>query len=149
METEIASSLVMPNDGRRLSVLERFKVGVEIVATYCRTRWWLTRLDFPAVVELARDTGAEVPHRYPDEAARLAGLRLGAAVVRTLRSLPVDGRCLVTALVLTRMLARRGISTTFVLGVRAQPRFAAHAWIELGGVALLPTSGEFQPLRKV
>jgi hypothetical protein len=55
----------------------------------------------------------------------------------------------VTALVLTRMLARRGIATTFVLGVRAQPQFAAHAWIELGGVALLPTSGEFQPLREV
>jgi hypothetical protein len=58
----------------------------------------------------------------------------------------VDSRCLVRALVLTRMLARRGIESSFVLGVAAQPAFAAHAWLERAGVPLLSTSSRFHRL---
>ena len=75
-----------------------------------------------------------------------AGVRLGRAVQRTLRAVPVDARCLITALVLTRMLARRGIASSFVLGVRRQPDFAAHAWLERDNVPLLPTTQDFQRL---
>jgi hypothetical protein len=39
--------------------------------------------------------------------------------------------------VLTRILASRGIETKLVIGVRADAGFAAHAWVELDGVALL------------
>ena len=80
---------------------------------------------------------------------RSTGLRLGRAVELTLRKLPVDSRCLVTALVLTRMLARRGIDSTFVLGVRANPSFGAHAWVERNGVALLPTTSAFTRLSEL
>ena len=41
----------------------------------------------------------------------MAGRRLGHAVARTLRVLPADSRCLMQSLVLTRLLARRGIAT--------------------------------------
>jgi transglutaminase-like putative cysteine protease len=76
-------------------------------------------------------------------------LRLGNGVERTLRALPVDSRCLVKALVLTRMLARRGIDCTFVVGVRARPRFAAHAWVERDGSPLLATTPDFQRLTEL
>ena len=77
-------------------------------------------------------------------------MRLGNVVRRSLSALPFDSRCLVTALVLTRMLARRGVDSTFVLGVRTSPSFAAHAWVECGdGVALLPTTPDFSRLAEL
>lgn len=76
----------------------------------------------------------------PDEqSAYLSGLRLGRAVSRTLRLLPTDSRCLVRSLVLTGLLARRGLSSTLVIGVRPEPEFAAHAWVEHAGEPLLQT----------
>jgi len=133
----------------RLNRLERVQIASEIVATYCLARWWLLRLSFTEAVSAARDVQPPRSAFLSDAEVHSAGMRLGAAVQRTLRMLPVDSRCLVTALVLTRMLARRGIATTFVLGVRAQPRFAAHAWVERGRVALLPTAPEFQRLMEI
>ncbi len=65
------------------------------------------------------------------------GLRLGAAVTRLLGVLPRDPRCLQKSLVLTELLARRGIPATLVIGVRPDP-FAAHAWVEHAGRPLLP-----------
>jgi hypothetical protein len=64
--------------------------------------------------------------------------RLGQAVQRTLRLAPGDTRCLTRSLVLTRILARRGISSTLVIGARAKPRFQAHAWVEQAGQPVLP-----------
>jgi hypothetical protein len=37
------------------------------------------------------------------------------------------------ALVLSALLARRGIGSELVIGVRPGPSFAAHAWVELEG----------------
>ncbi len=138
----------MPTNRRRLSRFERVHVVAEVVATYCSARWWLFRLTFPDALGAARDV--RPTRRAGDEIElRSAGLRLGRAVERTLRILPVDSRCLVTALVLTRMLARRGIDSTFVLGVRANPSFGAHAWVERNGVALLPTTSAFTRLSEL
>jgi hypothetical protein len=54
---------------------------------------------------------------------------------------------LTRSLVLTRLLARRGIPSTLVIGVRSQPSFVAHAWVEYRGSALLPAErGTFQRL---
>jgi hypothetical protein len=36
------------------------------------------------------------------------------------------------------MLARRGIDSVLVIGVKMQPSFSAHAWVESGGRPLLP-----------
>ncbi|MDQ3569707.1 MAG: lasso peptide biosynthesis B2 protein [Actinomycetota bacterium] len=81
------------------------------------------------------------------ESAHLSGLRLGRAVSRTLRLLPTDSRCLVRSLVLTALLARRGLSSLLVIGVRSDPEFAAHAWVEHAGRPLLPPGEEtFQRL---
>ena len=138
--------MVMPTSRRRLGVLERARLVAEVITTYCSARWWLARRTFPEAVAAARDVRGPSRPQEGEIELRSAGLRLGRAVERTLRSLPVDARCLVTALVLTRMLARRGIGVTFVLGVRTTPRFAAHAWVERDGVALLSTTSDFQRL---
>ncbi len=73
--------------------------------------------------------------------------RLGRAVVRMLSLLPGDTRCLVRSLVLTRLLARRGIPARLVIGARTAPAFLAHAWVECDGVAVLdPGDGSFARL---
>jgi hypothetical protein len=137
---------VTPVGNQRLGATARVNVAGEIIATYCAARWWLLRLDFPAAVTAARSVHRPDGGDLSDRELQAAGVRLGNAVQRTLRVLPVDSRCLITALVLTRMLARRGIDSSLVLGVRAQPGFAAHAWVERHGVALLPTTPDFHRL---
>jgi hypothetical protein len=142
----VALASVMPAPGERLATVERIRVAAEIVATYAAARSWMLRLSFPEAVAAARDVRPKAREALRDDELDKAGIRLGIAVQRTLRALPVDSRCLVTALVLTRMLERRSIDNTFVLGVRSQPRFSAHAWVERNGVALLPTTPDFHRL---
>jgi hypothetical protein len=67
-----------------------------------------------------------------------------------LKLLPGDTRCLVRSLVLTRLLARRGIACTLVIGARTAPTFLAHAWVEHGGHAVLdPGDGSFPRLAEI
>lgn len=67
--------------------------------------------------------------------------RLASATARTLAYLPGDTRCLVRSLVLTRVLARRGIESRLVLAASTEPEFLAHAWVECAGVPVLETGG--------
>jgi hypothetical protein len=62
----------------------------------------------------------------------------GRGVTRTLRALPTDSRCLMQSLVLVDILARHGVTTSLVIGVRPGEDFLAHAWVELDGRPLLP-----------
>jgi hypothetical protein len=85
--------------------------------------------------------GASEPERL-DPSTSVQAHRLGRAVRRTLRLVPLDSRCLVQSLTLTALLAKRGIGSTLVIGVRPGEKFGAHSWVELHGRALLPTGGE-------
>jgi hypothetical protein len=79
----------------------------------------------------------------PTAEQHATALRLGRAVMLTVRLLPTDRRCLVRSLVVSGVLARRGIPAELVLGVRpnnAEP-FMAHAWVEHGGECVLPDEG--------
>jgi hypothetical protein len=146
MRVALPVAMVTPARGERLDSRQRLRIATEIVASYCAARWWILRMSFPEAVAAARDVRPGARITLPDSELDGVGIRLGNAVQRTLRALPVDSRCLVTALVLTRMLARRGIDNTFVLGVRSKPKFAAHAWVERHGVALLPTTPDYHRL---
>lgn len=108
-------------------------VVLEILAEYARVWWGLRRKGL-------RDTLAAVarPAERDDARERMIGMRMGRAVNRTLDPLPSDSRCLIRAVVLARVLARRGVGTRVVLGVKAAPEFSAHAWVEHRGVPLLP-----------
>lgn len=113
--------------------------------TYGRVRALVRRTDLRSTLKVLRDVPA--PPRAPQGDERLqAGDRLGRAVDGTLPKLPVDSSCLLKSLTLSRMLARRGIEGTLVIGVDAPGQdFGAHAWIEVDGRALLEPGGEKFP----
>ena len=94
---------------------EKLELGVEIVSAYGRARWWLWRTDLPRTVSVLREA-APSGWKEPADVAR-AGARLGRVVGRTLRHLPFDSRCLMRSLVLTSLLARRGIDSSLVIAV--------------------------------
>jgi hypothetical protein len=94
-----------------------------------------------AVARLRRDfSEASVATAGADDRHGMAS-RLGYVVSSILRLLPTDSRCLMRSLVLTRLLARRGVPSTLIIGVSAAPEFAAHAWVELAGRPLLFSYG--------
>ena len=135
-------SVVIP-DARPLALREKLGLVAEILLAYARTRWWLRRRDLPGALRELRSPGSRLP--ASTDAIR-TGRRLGRAVVQTLALLPTDSRCLTRSLVLTNLLARRGIESSLVLGVRPGESFAAHAWVEHDSAALL-SPGEFESRR--
>jgi hypothetical protein len=134
--------VVIP-DARPLARREKVALAAEILLAYARTRWWLRRRDLPGALLELRSPGTRLPAAA---AATPTGRQLGRAVVRTLALLPTDSRCLTRSLVLTNLLARRGIESSLVLGVRPGESFAAHAWVEHDSAALLDP-GEFESRR--
>jgi hypothetical protein len=120
-----------------VSVSRKVATAAEILVAYVRARRLIRRTDLPGAVTALRD-GATAG--APADAVG-AGQRLGRAVVRTLGVLPTDSRCLMRSLVLTRLLARRGIESRLVLGVRPGETLLAHAWVEHRGQPLLESGG--------
>jgi hypothetical protein len=132
---------------RPLGALDRASLALEILAAYAVVRWQLARREFPQALAALRGTRAHAVHV---DDPRLAGLRLGNAVIRVLGALPADSRCLMRSLVLLRLLRRRGIDGRLLLGVSGRERFAAHAWVEHDRRPLLPTGGDaFQRLAEL
>jgi hypothetical protein len=121
---------------RRLGTTEKLLVVGEVLAVYCRVRWLMSRKDVADAVADLRRPG-RLSHSAPAFAEGFESFRLAALVGRVLRLLPTDSRCLMRSLVLVRMLARRGVPTTLVIGVRTQPEFGAHAWVEQTGQPIL------------
>lgn len=118
-----------------VSRMRRLMLVAEILAAYVKVRWRLRRRDVVSVVDSLRPPSSR---RSGPVDERASGRGLARAVVRTLTLLPTDSRCLTRSLVLTSLLARRGIESRLVLGVRHRPAFAAHAWVEHEQVPLLP-----------
>jgi len=123
---------------RSFSAREKLQLALEIVGSYARARWCLWRTDLPRTLEALRSVAPDREARWPD--AERAGVRLGRVVGRTLRYLPFDSRCLMRSLVLTSLLARRGIDSSLVIAVKTEP-FGGHAWVERQHVPLLPPAG--------
>jgi Transglutaminase-like superfamily len=120
---------------RALRPEERLRLIGEIVVAYARARRELRQVPISEAVERLRSHDGVPPRE--GRIALLEALRLGRAVVRTLAFLPGDTRCLRRSLVLTQLLARRGISARLVIGARTAPDFLAHAWVEHDGVPVL------------
>jgi hypothetical protein len=119
---------------RRLSLGEKGRLAWEVVGTYVRARILLRRYQLGDAVQALR---AGASPAEPTGFQLLQGVRLARIVRRTLGALPADSRCLVQSLVLTALLARRGVETTVVVGVKSDPSFEAHAWVEFEGYPLL------------
>ena len=130
--------------GRRLQepmpLRRKLRLAAEIFATYARVRVLLARRSLPEALAALRRRAIVRPEVTLED--QVTGMRLGFGVSKALAPLPFDSRCLVRSLVLTAMLARRGIDGRLVIGVDAGTEFAAHAWVEAGGLALLPVESE-------
>jgi Transglutaminase-like superfamily len=125
-----------------LPLRAKLRLGAEIFITYVRMRWAMGRTELPQLVERIRAAGVARGAAGDADPGSLAGAVMGMLAV-----LPTDSRCLVRSLVYLSLLARRGVAATLVIGVRSEPSFAAHAWVERDGEALLPSGdGEFRPL---
>jgi hypothetical protein len=130
-----------------LRLFEKVALVFEILTEYVPS-WRI--LGEPNVIDMVRAAREVEPSRSPvspveeHDTAR----RLGRAVHRTLALLPTDSRCLIRSLVLTRVLARRAIPNTLVIGVRKAPEFEAHAWVEHNGQPVLP-AGEYTRLTEL
>jgi Transglutaminase-like superfamily len=109
----------------------------EILRDYVRVRRRLRGDDLLTTLEELRGS----PPEAHGPQSRYTAARLGRAVGRTLAFLPTDTRCLTQSLVLTSLLARRGIDSALVLGVTTESGFGAHAWLECGGRPVLPSGG--------
>lgn len=114
----------------------------EIVAAYLQARRELRRAPIASVVAALRSE-SPTPRPKPPAGAIDEARRLGRAVARTLRLMPGDTRCLARSLVLTRLLARRGIPAKLVIGARSAPEFLAHAWVEYDGQPVLSPGDGF------
>jgi hypothetical protein len=123
--------------GPRPTPFRRTRLALVVVRIYATARWLVLRRGAVEAVPLLRLGLSD--HTTP-ECEKRHSLRLGLAVVRVLRYVPADSRCLMRSLVLTGLLARRGVYAKVVIGVRPAPSFGAHAWVEVDGVALLPTN---------
>ncbi len=124
----------------RLSHVQRVALAAEIVAAYARARRALRRAPIAAVIA---DLRSEAPADLQAGAITYSeALRLGYAVTRTLTLMPGDTRCLARSLVLTKLLARRGIPSKLIIGARTDPDFLAHAWVECDGQPVLAPGDE-------
>lgn len=129
----------------------RYKLALvlEILWVYGRVRFWLWRTEYTDAVGRLRGSRAPGSGLHPAIEQALS-VRLGRAVARTVSLLPTDNRCLMRSLVLTTVLARRGIPSAVIIAARTEPEFAAHAWVEYNGMALIrPGDAAFQRLTEI
>jgi hypothetical protein len=138
-----AAPAIVTRDSRRerLSHTARARLAIEILAAYAQARRALRRDPIATVVARLRSRSPSVS--LPATDSLYEALRLGRAVARLLRYVPGDTRCLARSLVLTRLLARRGIQAKLVIGAQAEPEFQAHAWVEHDGNPVLDPREEF------
>lgn len=131
----------------RIPAAWKFRLSAEILVAYARARRALRRGSLPAAAAAMRRSSDQ--GYWPCETAYETGVRLSRVATRVLGVLPRDPRCLRTSLVLTALLASRGIPATLVIGVRPDP-FVAHAWVEHRGRPLLPpATAPFERLLEV
>lgn len=126
------------------SLADKARLGIEVARLTVAARRAIAGGDVRAALRVLRDdplAGAASAPQPPE--------RLARATRRTVPLVPGDSRCLVQALVLAGLLARRGTPSTVVIGVQPTADVLdAHAWVELEGRPLLPTGG-FAPLVEV
>jgi hypothetical protein len=122
---------------KQFTPIEKLLLIGEISVTYVVVRRMLRRQTIDQVAETARAGLNPATDGSRSDEMHWFALRLGRVVEKSLERLPGDTRCLTRSVVLVRMLARRGVRSNLVIGVRPAPTFAAHAWVELSGNPLL------------
>jgi hypothetical protein len=109
----------------------------EILSVYFTARWKLARAGLRPTLAGMRE-GQPAPQTEASRHSYAQAVRLARAVRRTLALLPADSRCLMQSLVLTGLLAKRGVSSDLIIGVKPGTPFLAHAWVEHEGRTVPP-----------
>lgn len=128
---------VPPELIEQLSPVRKVRLAAEVLRAYGYVRMVLPRRDLRGTVAALRRDEGRRSHAHPT-LQHVQARRLSWAVQRTLRWIPGDSRCLMQSLVLTRLLTRRGLRSTLIIGVRPGEDFIAHAWVEHSRTPLLP-----------
>jgi hypothetical protein len=110
----------------------RLLLALEVVAAYVYVRMTMRGPDIRQTLARLREGASTAT---PDDMK--VALRLARAVDRTLAFIPRRSRCLVKSLVLTKLLARRGIDSSLLIAVAPGPQLEAHAWLEAADFTLL------------
>lgn len=122
----------------------RLRLAGEILMTYVKVRRGLRRKDARSVLRDLRDVPLERrPAADPTntEVARRVAT-LARETVRVMRGVPRDRRRMSQALVLSVLLAQRGVASCVVVAVGdPRERSGAEAWVEVDGRAVLPGAG--------
>jgi hypothetical protein len=111
------------------------RLAVEIWSTYAQVRLAVHRRPLPELVEELREASDRLGEEFAPE-------ELSAAVDRRLSVGRRRPTCLASALVLFRLLRRRGREAELVIGLPEDPStHEAHAWVELDGRDVGPPPG--------
>jgi Transglutaminase-like superfamily len=104
----------------------------------------------PAVTMQRLGALSDDPEENPDDAQLHEAERIGRIVAAVAHRLPWQPSCLRQALAVQRMLRRRRIGCRLHLGVMSSSVPAAHAWVTVGGHAVVGGAGLecFVPLAK-
>jgi hypothetical protein len=122
-------------NGRPLSLPAKARLAGRIWWSFIGIRARLRREPLPSLVD--RLGNVERPSGRP-----YAPARLSRAVDRSLRLGSRQPACLVSALVLFRLLREQGDSAELVIGLPANAtNEAAHAWVEINGADIGPPPG--------
>jgi Transglutaminase-like superfamily len=122
-------------DGRPLPRTAKVRLTLRIWLRFAAVRLTVRRTPLPDLV-----AGLGRPARPTD--ARYAPARLSRAVYRSLRLGRRRPTCLVSSLVLFRLLREQGDAAELVIGLPpASGDPIAHAWVELGGQDVGPPPG--------
>jgi hypothetical protein len=123
------------SESEPLPLRAKAALAFRVWKTWARVTVGLRREPLPAFVR-------RLGRRAEPAGGRLEPARLSRAVDRSLSLGRVRPRCLVSALVLYRLLREQGDDAELVIGL---PEHAidkdAHAWVELGGVDVGPPPG--------
>ncbi|MGH3011330.1 MAG: lasso peptide biosynthesis B2 protein [Gaiellaceae bacterium] len=118
-----------------LSLPGKAGLALKIWSLYPRVLVGLRREPLPTYVARLGETGGRRAPRSPAQLAR--------AVDRSLRLGSRRPRCLVSALVLYRLLREQGDGAQLVIGLPEKPADKdAHAWVELAGADVGPPPGK-------
>jgi hypothetical protein len=113
--------------GRWRRAPSQLRLGAEIVWTAVRVRRLVRTNDLPAVVARCREN----EHRSVATPARSELVCVGRTVRKIVGLLPGNSSPLVSSLVLIAVLARRGVDTSLVIGMRGGEQVAPTAWVEI------------------
>lgn len=139
----IEAGLAFRGSGRGFSNLHRPEHALVLSKDICQRSTLRDSVDLVVAIMTARwrmrrglPCRSYHPTRSAPDAATLTALHSAMTALRRVRLfIPTPRRCLPASLITAVFLARRGVTTQIVFGVRSYP-FEAHCWVEHDGVVV-------------